>query len=234
MLTKSWTSLEKSQKDGKNMYYLIRKSLLGRLIKKIQFNIFFIRWRRKNKGTKIEPIRKFPLDMVTSGIASYGELEIIQCGGNARLRIGNYVSIANKVTFLLDVEHYIDHISTYPFKAMILGDKSAEAFAKGDIVIDDDVWIGYGAYILSGVKIGKGAIVGAGAVVTKDVPEYAIVGGVPAKILKYRFDEEYRNRLSLIDYSKLSDEFIKQNIDKLYNHKIDDSFIDDIIEETNK
>ena len=100
--------------------------------------------------------------------------------------IGNYISIAQNVHFLLDVEHFANHISTYPFKVKLLHSQKSESFSKGDIIIDDDVWIGYGATILSGVRIGQGAVVATGAVVTSDVPPYAIVGGVPAKVIKYR------------------------------------------------
>ena len=73
------------------------------------------------------------------------------------MTIGNYVSIAENVYFLLDVEHYIDHISTYPFRVKLLQECKSESFAKGNIVVEDDVWIGFGAVIMSGVTIGKGA-----------------------------------------------------------------------------
>ena len=65
--------------------------------------------------------------------------------------------------------------------------QSTEAFGKGDIIVEDDVWIGYGAVIMSGVTIKQGAVIAAGSVVVKDVPAYSIVGGAPAKIIKYRF-----------------------------------------------
>ncbi|MGN9105593.1 DapH/DapD/GlmU-related protein [Oliverpabstia intestinalis] len=91
-----------------------------------------------------------------------------------------------------------------------------ESFAKGDIRVDDDVWIGYGASIMSGVHIGQGAVVAAGAVVTKDVPPYAIVGGVPAKVIKYRFEPEMIEELLKVDYSELTKEDIEKHIDDLY------------------
>ena len=98
----------------------------------------------------------------------------------------------------------------------ITGDPKAEAISKGDITIDD-VWIGFRATILSGVHIGQGAVVAAGAVVTKDVPPYAIIGGVPAKIIKYRFSPEVIEQLLKLDYSKLTDDMIWERIDDLYN-----------------
>ena len=91
-----------------------------------------------------------------------------------------------------------------------------EAISKGDIIVDDDVWIGYGATILSGVHIGQGAVIAAGAVVTKDVPPYAIVGGVPAKVIKYRFSPEIIQQLMKLDYSKLTEDMIRERIDDLY------------------
>ena len=72
------------------------------------------------------------------------------------------------------------------------------------------------AIIMSGVKIGQGAIVGAGSVVTKDIPSYAIVGGNPAKIIKYRFDDELIVRMCEVDYSKVDYSFVANNIDRLY------------------
>lgn len=104
-----------------------------------------------------------------------------------------------------------------PFRIRhILWGGGTEALSKGDIIINDDVWIGCNAIILSGVNIGQGAVVAAGAVVTNDIPPYAIVGGVPAKVIKYRFETAIIDELLKVDYSKLTDEAIKQNIEKLY------------------
>ena len=92
-----------------------------------------------------------------------------------------------------------------------------EAITKGPIIISDDVWIGFGCLILSGVKIGQGAVVAAGSVVTKDIEPYAIVGGTPAKFIKYRFDKEIRDKLLKIDFSKIDDNFILENKEHLYD-----------------
>lgn len=110
----------------------------------------------------------------------------------SKLYNGNFVSIAQNVIFMLNSEHYTNHISTYPFKVKYILAENEEAISKGDNIIEDDVWIGYGVIIMSGIKIGKGTIIGAGSFVTKDVPPYSIVVGVPAKILKYRFNEHIR------------------------------------------
>ncbi len=92
-------------------------------------------------------------------------------------------------------------------------------------MVDDDVWIGYGATILSGVHIGQGAIVGANALVTKDIPPYAIAGGTPAKLIKYRFEERIINELLKVDFDSLTDDMIIDNIDDLYKEMTDISQI---------
>ncbi|MBK7803608.1 MAG: CatB-related O-acetyltransferase [Chloracidobacterium sp.] len=88
--------------------------------------------------------------------------------------------------------------------------------SKGPILIKDDVWIGTRATIMSGLTIGQGAIVAAGSVVVKDVPPYSIVAGTPAKVIKYRFDEQtIRSLLAVIDYSKLDDHDVEMNLQLL-------------------
>lgn len=133
-----------------------------------------------------------------------------------RLIIGDFCSIAQHVQFILASEHPFKGLSTYPFKVKILGHE-AEAGSKGDIIVKDDVWIGQSAIILSGVTINQGAIVAAGSVVTKDVPPYAIVGGNPAKVIKYRFEPEVIEELKKFDFSLLTEEKVKKLGEKLYN-----------------
>lgn len=113
-----------------------------------------------------------------------------------RLVIGKFCSIACGAKFLFNsANHTLLSLSTYPFplfyEAWEHGMSPAEAWDnKGDIVVGNDVWIGYEAVILAGVTIGDGAIVGTRAVVTKDVPPYTIVGGVPARPIRKRFSQE--------------------------------------------
>ena len=102
----------------------------------------------------------------------------------------------------------MDHLMTYPVQELITRD-GLDAGSKGDIQVDDDVWIGCNAMILSGVHIHQGAVVAAGAIVTKDVPPYAIVAGIPAKVVGYRFEEELREKLLKIDFTKIDEEFIR-------------------------
>lgn len=156
----------------------------------------------------------FPLDKVTVGKLTYGPIRAISYGGsNESLTIGNCCSIADEVTFLLGGGHRLDCVSTYPFRGKVVGDVGA--IAKGPIVLEDDVWIGYRATVLSGVTLGKGCVVGAGALVCKDVPPYAIVAGVPAKVIRYRFDDVMRDRLEEIDLGKVDGAFVRKEIDLL-------------------
>ena len=182
---------------------------------KIRLYFFRKKWRKKNSHNTTIALNEFFADSVTVGKYTYGGLRVINYNENERLRIGSYCSIAQEVTFILNADHRTDTISTFPFKVKVLGE-SLEGTSKGDIIVADDVWIGYRATILSGVHIGQGAVIAAGAVVTKDVTPYAIVGGVPARVIKYRFGEEVLTRLGKLDYSKLSEIWIKEHIDELY------------------
>jgi len=91
---------------------------------------------------------------------------------------------------------------------------------KGDIVIGNDVWIGYGVTILSGVTIGDGAIVAANSCVVKDVPPYSIVGGVPAKVIKYRFDDETIGKLLKIRWWDWDEQKIRDSVKDMPNPKL--------------
>lgn len=165
------------------------------------------------------------LDLISVGRYTYGPINALMSNHDTRLTIGSFCSIASKVSFIVSADHYTNRISSFPFKGRVLGEQ-LEGVSKGDIIVDDDVWIGYGATIMSGVHIGQGAVVAAGAVVTKDVPPYAIVGGVPAKVIKYRFEPEMIEELLKIDYSKLTKEDIEKHIDDLYTELKDPSQLD--------
>ena len=169
-------------------------------------------WQKKNSNNWTYPANIFDTDLVEVGRCTYGRIDIRSNTKNM-LKIGNFCSIADKVTFMLGIDHPTNLISTYPFKNYFFNGISA--ISKGDIVLDDDVWIGYNVTILSGVHIGQGAIVAAGAVVTKDVPPYAIIGGVPAKIIKYRFSPNVIEQLLQLDYSQLTDKLIHDHKNEL-------------------
>ena len=185
-----------------------------------------MKWRAHNKHNGTYPITIFDEEAVNVGNMTYGELYVLKYGKEGKLRIGHFCSIAPHVVFILSADHYLNHFSTFPFKVKMLGIEKVESISKGNITIDDDVWIGYGATILSGVHIGQGAVVAAGSVVVNDVPPYAIVGGVPAKVIKYRFSPEMIEELLKVDYSKLTKEMIEEHIDDLYAELKDPSQLD--------
>lgn len=182
-------------------------------------------WRRRNPHNFTTLAGdNFPLDKVTVGKLTYGSIHAISYGGNSEfLKIGNCCSIADEVTFLLGGGHRLDCVSTFPFRGKLVGD--VEAMTKGPIVFEDDVWIGYGATVLSGVTLGKGSVVGAGALVCGDVPSYAIVAGIPAKVIRYRFDDETRARLAAIDLGKVDVAFARKEIE-LLESPLDDGVLE--------
>lgn len=152
----------------------------------------------KSKGTYYE---KYGFSV---GKYTYGHQQFFQESINLK-EIGSFCSIAKNVV-ITGMNHPTNYITTNP----IIYFKS-RGFIKEDrldlinkdknkkVIIGNDVWIGTNVTILPSVKIGNGAIVGAGSVVTKDIPDYAIVVGVPAKVIGYRFDE---NEIKLLNESK--------------------------------
>lgn len=187
-------------------------------------------WRKKNKHNDTHLITSFQSNKISVGRGTYGLIDASIAGtDNSRLLIGNFCCISAGVKFLVSSEHAYKGLSTYPFKVKYLG-YELEAGSKGSIIVRDDVWIGTNAIILSGVTIGQGAIIGAGAVVTKDVPPYAIVGGNPAKVIKYRFEPDVIEKLVKFDFSKLTDEKIRQLGTRLYTN-ITSENVDKLLEE---
>ncbi len=165
--------------------------------------LFRIKWRLLNKHNRTSVRRIFDIRKVSVGCGTYGSLNIYTYSDSTeKLNIGNYCSISADVKFITGGNHCYSRISQYPFDTFFLGHKDCST-SKGPIIIGDDVWIGMNAIVLSGVTIGQGAVVAAGSVVTHDVPAYAIVGGNPAKIIKYRFSTEIVKKLECIDYSKI-------------------------------
>lgn len=127
---------------------------------------------------------------INIGIGSYGCFDIERLASN--ITIGKYCSFAQGVVIVPRREHPLEYISTHPFFFNDSCGWIKESPIKfNDFEIGNDVWIGQGAIICSKcTKIGNGAVIGAGSVVTRDIPPYAIVAGVPAKILRYRFEQD--------------------------------------------
>lgn len=196
---------------------VLKYTLLNDIRKRMKLNAFRRKWVRMHKESELIPMNCFPINIVEVGSYSYGELNIVTFDSKSKIKIGSFVSIAQQVSFLLDVEHHTNHMSTFPWKVKMLGESVPETFSKGDIVIDDDVWIGYGAIIMSGVHIAQGAVVAAGAVVVKDVPAYAIVGGIPAKVIKYRFSPEKIEMVKKqLNYNTITKDWVRSHLLELY------------------
>jgi acetyltransferase-like isoleucine patch superfamily enzyme len=136
---------------------------------------------------------------LTMGRHSYAPPRVHAYPGNdARARVGAFCSIAADAEFLLGGYHHPEWVSTFPFRIVLRlpgAFEDGQPTTRGDIVVGNDVWIGRGAKILSGVTVADGAVVGAYAVVTRDVRPYAIVVGNPARELRRRFDDARVNAL---------------------------------------
>lgn len=145
-----------------------------------------------------------------------------------QLIIGKFCSIACGAKFIFtSANHTLKSLSTYPFPlfweeyGLAQKDVTQAWDKKGDIVIENDVWIGYEAVIMSGVQIGNGAIIGTRAVVTKDVAPYTIVGGVPAKPIKKRFDDETIKKLQSLCWWDWDKEQLREKINDIMHGNID-------------
>jgi virginiamycin A acetyltransferase len=145
-----------------------------------------------------------------------------------KIILGKYNSIGRNCNFFLDANHRADWVTT---SSTILGWVTPEIdqhlkdlghpTCNGDIIIENDVWIGANSTILSGIKISNGAVVGTGSVVTKDVPPYAIVAGNPAKIVKFRFSEEKIEKLLEIKWWEWDEQKIQENSHLLWSNNIE-------------
>ncbi len=148
------------------------------------------------------------------------------------LYIGNFCSIADDIEVYLGGNHYTNIISSFPFgivsnnafpnaKLIENNPNLNGSYCKGDVIIGSDVWIGSHVTIMSGVTIGDGAVIAANSHIVKDVPPYAIVGGNPAKVIKYRFEEKERIELLKIKWWNWSDEKINENLVYILSENID-------------
>lgn len=201
--------------------------LLSRLKRK--FYQFTLRKKWEKKSNSVFSKHAF-LDAKSSigknvylGPGNYSALNIGNCsyigsGSFCNCKIGSFTSISNAT--IVDGKHPIDRVSTSPAfvkesKCLMKKRFSTHLFEESNkcsehfsVEIGNDVWIGYGVLIKSGIRIGDGAVIGMGSVVVKDVPPYAVVGGNPAKIIKFRFDEKIVKKLQNIKWWNWSEDKI--------------------------
>jgi len=183
------------------------------------FKKFFYK-KKKSRFTK----DNINLPYVFIGEFTYGVPQIYNWAKKSSLNIGKFCSIADNVKIMLNGNHRIDWLSTYPFGHLIedIPRNAGHPAGKGDINIGNDVWIGRDVLILSGVTIGNGAVIAARAVVTKNVGDYEIVGGNPARHIRFRFNEEQIKALNTINWWNWSIEKVKENIHLLQADDVDE------------
>ena len=173
-------------------------------------------------------------NFTSKGVGTYDNGALVFRWTDAELTIGNYCSIANNVHFIVDEGfHGASSITSYPlvnnlFKKEnnLRSGKDKNKFLKQiqqkkGITIGNDVWLGMGAIIMPGVTIGNGATIAANSVVTKNIPDYVVAAGVPAKIIKKKFDDADINELNKISWWDWDIEIIKDRIEQFYNNPED-------------
>jgi acetyltransferase-like isoleucine patch superfamily enzyme len=161
------------------------------------------------------------------GKHTYGAPNILWENDNAKLVVGNFCSIAKDVTVYLGGNHRTDFITTYPFGHINQNifnnfDGVGHPSTKGDVIIGNDVWIGANVTIMSGVKIGDGVVIANNSHVVKNAEPYSLIGGNPAKLIKYRFAQQQIEKLLQIKWWHWDDEKINKFIKLLCNDNIDE------------
>lgn len=161
------------------------------------------------------------------GKYTYGVPTIFDVLKQYKLTIGNFTSISDNVMIFLDGDHRTDWISMYPPKGFAithgkyLVSEKGHPKSKGNVIIGNDVWIGYGAKIMSGVTIGDGAVIATGAIVTHHIPPYAVVAGTPARVVKYRFSQTIIQKLLKIQWWNWPDKKIEKYVNMLLSPHVE-------------
>jgi acetyltransferase-like isoleucine patch superfamily enzyme len=196
--------------------------------------INFLRWLRftlfRARDAIIEPNfaqhrRLLKAGRMTIGPHTYG-IPIIKTFDHdeTKLIIGSYSSLSETAMVMLGGEHAHDRVTTYPLRInwrMEGAGQDGIPVPTGDTVIGSDVWLTMRTFVRSGITIGDGAIIASGAIVTKDVPPYAIVGGNPAKVIRYRHTEEQIKELLDIKWWNWPDELVRDAVPLLSSTDID-------------
>lgn len=196
-------------------------------IRKILWRILGVDYERFLRKVDYTFLKDDPF--TTMGIKSYENGAIVSRSGEAKIEIGKYCSIAQFTTFIVDGgNHTYSKVTSYPlFDNLFFSDeldkkKFKSSFQqKEGICIGNDVWIGSGSYIMPSVKIGNGVTIAANSVVTKDVPDYALVAGVPAKIVKMKHNEITITKLNKIAWWDWEEQIIKKRMTDFYMSDIE-------------
>lgn len=199
-----------------------------------EFDALRVSFRKEFNARYGEKYKTMPyvLERIDFGDFSYSwaRFLVYNAPTPARISIGKFCGIADSVTFLLNGNHQFDAICQLGrLEYLSIFDGSPwqnRIYHKGNITVGNDVWIAYRATIMEGVTIGDGAIIAAGSVVTKDVPAYGIVGGNPAKLIKYRFTPKQIAKLTKMKWWDWSDKDIvtclklirSSDLDALYDY----------------
>jgi chloramphenicol O-acetyltransferase type B len=178
----------------------------------------------------IASIGKYTYGLHTSSVKSWGE--------GAKLYVGAFCSISDRMVVYLGGNHRHDWVTTFPFGHIHQGifngfNGAGHPHTNGDVRIGNDVWIGGGVTLMSGITIGDGAVVAANSHVVKDVPPYAIVGGNPTKVIRYRFTEAQIEKLLQIKWWNWDDAKLNAHLPLLCSPNIDD-FIKAVLPEEQK
>lgn len=165
-------------------------------------------------------------EVIKYGKGTYGQPQVLGFDKHSKIVVGKYCSIASGVVFFFEGKSRENRISTNSFKTLTsLGiPYKLLSRRKNKLTIGNDVWIGMNAFVYSGITIGDGAVVAAGAIVTENVPPYAIVGGNPAKIIRYRFTQETIQKLLEIAWWNWPEEKIKSAMPLILSNELN-SFI---------
>lgn len=160
------------------------------------------------------PLMTVDVDSYLVGAEIQTKLNFDPLPGRHCIAMGKVCATADKITFMIDLDHDYASVAQNDPQCLVesytMVDLPRRARRKGTIIIQNDVWVGHGATIMNGVTLHNGCVVAADSVVTKDVPPYAVVGGNPARVLKYRFDPEIIDALQRIAWWDWPDEALRE------------------------